>query len=252
MSFARGVDVSDVQSVAIDWAALLAEGYSFTYHRCGNGNDPPDPNFPSRIDGAMRAGLLGGAYAPGFPLPPDPAHPGREPYAQARAHYQQCGGLGSGGGELPPMLDLEWPVPGSPEWTKYAAIGMTKATVRDWAYAYLQEAESLWGVLPVLYDGFPDFWAACGIDGASDSRFAKYPLWVVDYPAPYQHVAPPDDSLLVVPEPWGGKNWKLWQHAGGTMRLPGGVPIDGDVFNGDVAALRAFARGRSSIPLAQV
>lgn len=243
MTYARGVDVSQVQSTTIDWVALLAAGFSFEYHRCGDGNDAADPNFARRTNDATKAGFLTGAYAVGFPLHADPAHPGREPYAQAKAHYQQCAGVGSASGELPPMLDLEWPVPGSPEWAQY---GLTGAFVRQWALAYLQEAESLWGVTPVLYDGFPDYFS--GIGGPQEPGFAKYPLWVVDYPAAYQHAFPPDDSLLVVPQPWGGKNWTFWQFSGGTMRLPGGVPVDGDVFNGDVAALRAFAAGRSALP----
>jgi GH25 family lysozyme M1 (1,4-beta-N-acetylmuramidase) len=233
----RLIDVSSVQAARIDFPAVVLQGVAGVYHRCGNGNNSPDPNFASRIGEANSAGLMVGAYAVGFPLPLDPAHPGREPEAQAEAHYKQCGGLGSGAGELRPMLDLEWPVPGSPEWRMFALSG---AFVRTWALAYLRHAQSLWGVAPLLYDGFPDFWS--GIDGASEPAFADFPLWVVDYPAPWQHQVPSNDQLLVVPRPWS--KWTMWQHCGGGLRLPGGVPVDGDVFNGDLAALREFSCGR--------
>lgn len=237
MNLTRLIDVSDVQGARIDWTGMVAQGVAGVYHKCGDGNDSPDPNFASRIAEAYAAGLMCGAYHVGFPLPLDPAHPGREPEAQAEAHYRQSGGLGSGAGELRPMLDLEWPVPGSAQWH---AFGLSGSFVRTWALAYLRHAQSLWGVAPLLYDGFPDYWS--GIGGEVELGFADFPLWVVDYPAPWQHQVPVNDQLLVVPRPWS--SWVMWQHCGGGLHLPGGVPVDGDVFNGDLAALKAFSCGR--------
>jgi GH25 family lysozyme M1 (1,4-beta-N-acetylmuramidase) len=239
MILTRGIDVSDVQSARIDWAGITKQGVAFTYHRCGNMNDAPDPNFAVRIKEAHDAGLLCGAYAVAAPIPVDPAHPGREPEVQAKNHYEQCGGLGSGAGELKPMLDLEYPVPGSADWKKF---GCTASFVRQWTLTYLEVATSLWGVKPVLYDGFPDFWI--GIDGSSEPKFAEYDLWVVDYPAMWSHTWPSDDNLLVIPRPW--TKWTLWQANGGGCRLPDGVPVDGDVFCGDLTALQAFACGRQA------
>ena len=239
MTFSRLIDVSDVQASRIDWPGILLQGVVGAYHRCGNGNNSPDPNFAERTTGAHSAGLMVGAYAVGFPLHPDPGHPGREPEAQAETHYRQCGGLGSGAGELRPMLDLEWPVPGSHEWNSF---GLSGAFVRSWTLAYLRHAQSLWGVAPLLYDGFPDYWL--GIEGEKEPEFGEFPLWVVDYPAPWQHQSPSDDQLLVIPSPW--QRWTMWQHCGGGMRLPGGVPVDGDIFNGDLEALKTFSCGRQS------
>jgi GH25 family lysozyme M1 (1,4-beta-N-acetylmuramidase) len=241
MTFARGVDVSAVQPTNINYAALATQGVSFLYAKCGNGNDAPDSSFWGHVKGAKGAGILTGAYHVGFPLMPDPSHPGREPEAQAQAHYQQSGGMGIAAGDLPPVLDLEWPIPGSAEWKQY---GLTAAFVRTWALAYLAEAQKLWGVTPIHYSGFPDYIGTFGIDAAAEPTFSNYPLWVVDYPAAWSHSAPADDSLLVVPKPWSG--WKIWQHCGGGMRLPGGIPVDGDVFNGDIAALKAFACGKQT------
>lgn len=242
MALTRGIDVSDVQSNRIDWNGIVRQGVAFVYHRCGNGNGDPDPNFPLRSREAHDAGLLVGAYAVAMPLPVDPAHPGREPEVQAKNHYEQCGGLGSGAGEMPPMLDAEYPAPGTDDWRKF---GCTKAFTRQWLLTYLEVATSLWGVKPLLYDGFPFYWESIG--GPSEPRFADYPLHVVDYPAYWQHTAPLDDDLLVVPQPWKKDQWRIWQHSGGGMRLPDGVPVDGDVFNGDLASLRAFASGRQIV-----
>lgn len=235
MTLLRGIDVSSVQEGAIDWTAVARQGIRFVYLRCGNGNNPPDALFAERAAGARDAGLVVGAYHVGFPLPPDAAHPGREPEVQARAHYGSCGGLGRGGGELPPALDLEWPVPGSDKWREY---GLTAAGVRAWALAYLRECEALYGCLPVLYDGFPDYWGPSGIDGGAELAFARYPLWCVDYPAALSHAYPVDASLLVVPKPW--TKTTFWQVNGGGARLPDGEPVDADVFLGDEAALAAF------------
>jgi lysozyme len=226
-----GLDVSSIQGT-VDWNAVAQSGVRFVFRKCGNGNNPPDAGFAAYVAGARAAGLVLGAYHVGFPLPPDPAHPGRAAADQAKAHFDACQGLGSSPGELPPALDLEWPVPGSDEWKKY---GCSPEQVRTWALAYLEAAEKLWGRLPLLYDGFPDYWQ--GIGGASEPAFARYPLWAVYYPEQYKGRTPPDGASPVIPGPW--TTWTLWQHCGGGLHLPGGKPVDSDVFNGDEAA---FAR----------
>jgi lysozyme len=239
MTYARGVDVSSVQPTNFSYAALAAQGISFLFAKCGNGNNAPDPTFWAHVKGAKSAGIITGAYHVGFPLMPDTAHPGREPEAQAQAHYQQSGGMGIAAGDLPPVLDLEWPIPGSVEWKQY---GLTAAFVRTWALSYLAEAKKLWGVTPILYDGFPDYINSFGIDAAAEPSFANYPLWLVDYPAALAHSWAVDGALAVVPQPW--TNWTFWQVNGGGVKLPGGSPVDADVFNGDIDALKAFATGR--------
>jgi len=228
----RGIDVSSVQGT-IDWNAVAATGVRFVMRKCGNGNNPPDPGFATDIAGARAAGLVLGAYHVGFPLPLSDLHPHRGPADQATAHFEACQGLGSNPGELPPALDLEWPVPGTEEWVKY---GCSTAQVRDWALQYLAAAASLWGRTPLLYDGFPIYWSSIG--GPSEPAFARYPLWVVEYPLGYKGTPPPEGVEPPIPGPWS--SWALWQHSGGGMRLPSGKPVDGDVFNGDEAAWSAF------------
>lgn len=219
----------------IDWQALVAAHpeIRFTYIKCGSGNDKnpngtwsKDPFFTANVAGARAAGLFVGLYNVVYPLTPDAAHPGRAPEEQAQIHFDLSGGLGAGDGMLPPAMDLEWPVPGTPEWAKY---GCTPASVRAWALAYLQAAEALWGVLPVLYNGFPIYWKQ--IEGASEPGFARYPLWNVEYSA----AAHP-------PGPW--TDYTFWQTTGGGASYAG-IPdkVDTDEFNGDEDALRAFVAG---------
>lgn len=210
----RGIDISSVQGNVIDWAAVAKSGVRFAMIKCGNGNNAPDPSFSRAVFGARRAGIVVGPYHVGFPLPPDPAHPGRGPVEQARAHFAASAGVGTLDGELPPALDLEWPAPGTPEWTKYGCSG---PQVRTWALAYLAEAERLYGRSPLVYDGFPIYWKE--IDGANEPMFAHYPLWWVDYRAGTQP-----------PKPWS--TWALHQINGGGGHLPSGAPVDEDTFNG--------------------
>lgn len=240
MNILRGIDVASPQGI-IDWPAWQ-KPTDFLICRCGNGNESPDPNFLRNLTGARSRGVQWlGVYSVAMPLPPDAAHPGRDPISQAGAHYQACGGYGRGGDEINPALDLEWPVPGSPEWKQY---GLTPAFVRDWALAYLDEAKRLWGKTPILYDGFPDY--AKAIDFAAEPSFGDYPLWCVDYPSALVHSYPIDDSLLVVPPPW--QKATFWQCGGGAGTVPviypdgtrGSQKVDLDVFFGDAAAMTTF------------
>ena len=242
----RGVDVSVVQAhrrvdgtyqSVVDWEWLVSRHQvQFAAVRCGNGNDGPDPSFKAHSDAATAAGVsCVFPYDVGFPLPADPAHPGREPEKQAQAHFAACQGKRH-------FLDLEWPEPGSADWKKYQALypAFGATFVRDWACAWHAEMGRLQGCSSGHYDGYPDYVQEVGIPG--DERFASQPLWAVDYPAAFSNGSwPSDDSLLVVPGPW--LEWTFWQISGGKLRLPNGVEIDADVFNGDIGELRAFANG---------
>lgn len=224
-----GIDVSSCQGT-IDWAAVAASGVRFAYIKCGNGNNSADPYFRANVLGARAAGIVVGTYHVGFPLPDDPAHPKRDAVSQAQMHFKASGMLGRAAGDLPPALDLEWPVPGSREWNQY---GCSPAQVRAWALAYLVECERLHGRTPVLYDGFPVYWAAIG--GDKEPAFARYPLWRVDYRNP-----------PVTPGPWS--SWTLWQKSGGGGKLPNGAPVDEDVFAWDDAQWQAFI-GNAAAPV---
>lgn len=233
----RGVDVSSVQG-NVPWDKVAAEGCSFAILKCGEGNKPyADPTFARNLAGARAAGLLVGAYSFLYPLPTKPGEPVREPAAQAKHHFDLCGGLGSRDGELGPFADAEWPAP-----QDFGHWGCSPAQIRAWLLAYLTEAERLWGRAPTVYT-YPIWWQTIG--GASEPAFARYPLWMASYPHPNRW--PVDGELPSVQAPWQAA--RFWQTSGGTMRVAGMV-VDTDVFLGSIDDLHALASPGSAAPLA--
>lgn len=221
----RGIDVSDAQGV-IDWATEAAAGIQFAIIKCSTGNDPGvDKRFAANVASARKAGITVGGYHFGYPLPTDAAHPGRDPESQAKTAFDKFAGLGTVAGDLPPVLDLEWPT--VPDWTKWAC---NAEQIRAWGLAFLHAAENLWGCKPFLYS-YPDFLKQIAV--GAEPGYADYPLWMADY-SKYQHAPPPDGASPVIPAPW--TDWALWQHSGNTLTLPNSKTIcDYDVMNGDIA-----------------
>jgi lysozyme len=186
-----------------------------------------DPRFLANVAGAKAAGLYVGPYWFAYPLPHD-GTPLRDPADQAKFAFDCAGGLGDAEGELPPMLDLEWPPP--EQWAKW---GCTAAQIRRWALDYLDAAEGYWGCRPAVYT-YPYFWGA--LAGSTEPRFAGYPLCVASYRAAAHW--PADGDYPVALPPWSA--WTFWQWTGGKADLPGGGPADFEVFSGDEAALAAL------------
>lgn len=224
----KGLDVSYVQGRISDWKALYALGHRFVFVKVGEGNKAlPDPRAADDIKGARDAGLKVGGYFFAYPLPTLNASVNRDPDKQAELHYALGQGIGLGVGDLPPQLDLEWPEP-----QNWAHWGCSAAQIRDWGLAYLAKQESLWGVTPGLYT-YRDFWRELG--ASSETRFARSKLWMASY-IPGEWPAPGQTPFI--PQPW--TDWTFWQTTGGKYKLPSGVPVDLDVFNGDEAALEAL------------
>ena len=71
---------------------------------------------------------------------------------------------------------------------------------------------------------------------------AEYPLWIANYT--HSNVwAPPEGANPIVPAPWD--DWLFWQFSakGSRLQIPGitAVPVDRDVFRGDLDGLRRLA-----------
>jgi len=224
-----GLDVSSVQGLVTlsDWVTIATRGTRFVVAKCGNGNERPDPIFPSNVEHAEAGGLVVGAYHFLFPaLPSGPGLPtGRDPAEQARAHFAQCAGLGSGKGELTAFADLEWPRPeawGKPLDGVVGRPTVTRQSVREWTLAYLVEYSRLQGRPMGLY---ADRWFLECLQPSAE--FAAYPLWLAEY-------GPKVDPV----GPWAG--WSAWQTSGGGGRLPSGAPVDTD----EIADEDTFAKLR--------
>lgn len=205
----QGYDLSQVQGTLTDahWSAIATSGIKFVYLRAGVGNDANDTHFEAYQAGARNAGIVVGAYSFGYLIPPDPAHPGREPEVQAQRHYEACGGLGSQSGDLPMALDLEWPDPS--QWPKW---GVDESFCVDWTLAYLAKAATLYQRQLSIYIA-P--WFASRINlPASVTNCA---LWLAEY-------GPPNPKA---PAPWS--TWAIHQYSDGGAKLLNGSPVDQNV-----------------------
>lgn len=222
----KGLDVSAVQG-KVPWKALYASGHLFGIAKCQEGNKGKDPQFESNINAMKDAGIIPQAYHFLYPLP----H--LDPVKQAEGFFA-ASPCGSHVGELPPMLDVEWPAP--EEWAKW---GCTGPQIALFTKACLERMTELFGCKPVVYV-YPWFVEALRRSGADLSFLADYWLNMADYHLVGKEIV--EGQSPVVPAPW--TTWTFWQHDGnGGLKLPNGVDSDFCVFNGSLDDLLALAHG---------
>ena len=213
----RGLDVSYAQGriPQSDWAQLVTNGVKFCYAKVAEGmGSRPDAQCADHVKAARAAGMrVGGYFFAHF-------RPGIDPEAQAEIHHQLAvlEGLNLPG-DLPPMLDLEWPDPR--DWMK---LGCTPDQLRRDAIAWLHTTRELWGTTPGIYT-YPDFWMHVG--GGVESRFSSYHLWAANYTR--QDWPGVNDRPLIL-KPWTAYSFWQWTGSG---KLPSGGAVDYDVFCGD-------------------
>lgn len=232
MSITKGLDVSSIQG-KVPWKRLKALGYEFGFAKCCQGNDGKDPMFESNLTAMKDAGILPAPYHFLYPLP----H--LDPVKQAEGFWaaSQCG---SNVGELPPMLDVEWPAP--EEWSKWSC---TASQIAIFTKACLERMVELYGVHPIVYV-YPYFVAQLEAQGADLSFLASYPLCIAEYSKAGSEVL--QDAQPKIPAAW--KTWTFWQHDGnGGLRLPNGVDSDFMVFNGTLEDLATLAAGKQQPPV---
>jgi GH25 family lysozyme M1 (1,4-beta-N-acetylmuramidase) len=221
----RGLDVSVVQGI-VPFHKLT--DLSFCYAKSVEGNDGLDPYFFANVKAGQAAGKLMGAYYFLFPL----RH--IDPRKQVRLFWDQSRGFGSNVGELPPMLDFEWPAP--EQWRKW---NVDAVFMCQYAKAVCEEMTANWGCKPTIYI-YPYFLDCLIRDGGDTSWMSEYDLTIADY----SHAGswPKDDWKPRIKQHWPWKDWRFCQIDGnGGMRLPNGVDSDFMIFNGDMKALREIA-----------
>lgn len=171
----RGIDVSAHQG-EIAWIKVAGAGFSFAFMKAAEGATIGDPFFASNWSGALYAGLARGAYH--FLT----AGPSAE--EQARAFLR----IYPGGGELPPVLDVERGLDGSDPSPEAALV---------WIDRVKQET----GVMPMIYCS-PSF---ADTHGFARHAFNMCDLWIAHWDPPYG----PSLAAPRVPRPW--KDWRVWQ-----------------------------------------
>lgn len=228
----RGIDVSVYQGT-IDWNAAARGGVRFAYMRLAN-NMTLDTTFVRNWTNSRTAGVLRGAY--------QYFNPHGDAVAQANFVADTLMRNGFGVGDLPPMIDVEYPNSATNPLPTRAAYA-TK--VRQW----LDTIRTRLGVDGVIYTG-GYYWDA----NLNTAEFNTYAYWHAQYPN-YYGANDPRNTIYqfnVTPLPLGGcptsvsnhwNQWRFWQFAGDNGRAPGvSGPVDCDAFNGTMDDLRRLAR----------
>ncbi|WP_354214404.1 MULTISPECIES: GH25 family lysozyme [unclassified Arthrobacter] len=227
----QGLDVSGHQS-NVDWQQQWNMGSRFAYVKASEGSYMTNDLFSSQYQGSRNVGMIRGAYH--FAIPNWSS--GSE---QARYFVQNGGGWTADGYTLPPVLDFEFnPYAGRTDipgwWPGNTCYDMSPSQLSSWVRDFGSTMQSLTGRLPVIYTN-TNWWNQCL---GNPSGFGDYPLWVAAYP-----MNPSNNAGAVPTGSWS--NYSIWQYSS-TGPLAG----DSNVWNGDYAALSAFAR--SGIPAAAI
>lgn len=211
-SASTGVDVASYQhpnGAPINWNQVRAAGHSFAYVKATESTTYTNPFFKDDWPGIGNAGLLRGAYHYA-----QPTWPMSTAVDQARYFVSKTGSM-NGGGDLPPMLDLE-----------DTDTNLTSGQIVEWSRIWLGEVERLTGRRPIIYTGR---WYWSGYLG-SNLGLNDYRLWLSDYngqSAPTHTIA--------------GWNWTIWQFTS-TGSVPGIVGnVDVNRFCCSDANLHALA-----------
>jgi GH25 family lysozyme M1 (1,4-beta-N-acetylmuramidase) len=205
-----GIDVSYYQE-NINWNSVKNAGVKWAIIRVSDGSTFVDPKFQQNWSGAKNAGVIRGAYQ--F------FRPNQDPIAQANLLLNTMGPLEPG--DLPPVIDVE------------ATGGLSPATVAARVGQWIQRVESVTGRKPIIYTG-KYFWQ----DNVQSAAFSSYPLWHAQYTTA---------TCANIADQWS--TWTMWQYtdSGTVAGVPG--PVDTNRFNGDLAALQAFANGGAPAPV---
>jgi GH25 family lysozyme M1 (1,4-beta-N-acetylmuramidase) len=219
MTRTLGVDISE-WSGKVDFGKMKSAGVEFCYTKACQ--LLKDAQFSNYWPAMKQAGLLRGAFA---------YLDWRDSELKQAKLFTDT--LGGDVGELPPMLDLEMdPTP----------YKLSPALVQGKVWNWIQAVEKTTGRVPIIYCG-AYFWTQWM---TSDPGWLKYPFWLAWYSSEaYINFI----SLLKgwhhgAPKPW--PDWLVWQDAANASGYQYGtqaLSIDRDWFNGDLAALKAWASG---------
>jgi lysozyme len=186
---------------AIDWPTAKATGLDFAIARISDGTFL-DTDFATNWAGMKSAGLVRGAYQ--F------FEPGEDPTTQANIVISAVGKLGAG--DLPVTADME------------VTGGQSAATIVAHLQTWVAAVQAGTGKAPMIYTAL-GYW-----DGSvSSTAFGNLPLWAANWGVTCPSLAT------------GWSDWKIWQYSdsGSVSGIP--ATVDLDEFNGDLAALQAFA-----------
>ena len=220
MATTPGIDVSHFNRVT-DWEAVAAAGIGFVFIKATDGVTFVDPQAKTNAAGAKAAGLLRGYYHFFRPV--------QDSVAQAQFLAKA---IAADPGELPVVIDVE--EAGSPDtWLQLAAPDARVQKVMDFVDEIVRDL----GRAPIVYTR-SGLWRV-NFGGSPAPAQTGCGSWVAEYhedaSGPVQPLPP---APTLVP---GWDTFHFWQYSqkGRVAGVIGGVDVD--VFNGDAAALKAYA-----------
>jgi lysozyme len=196
-----GVDVSSFDGT-VNWPQVAAAGYKFGIARVSDGSSVIDPQFAANWAGMSAAGMIRGAY--------HTFEPAQDPVAQANLVISKVGVLKAG--DLPVTADME------------VTGGQSAAVIVANLQTWVSRVQAGTGKAPMIYTSTA-FWSSLG----EPTAFSNLALWVAQFSV----------TCPTLPTPWS--NWVFWQNSasGSVPGITGSVDVD--EFNGNLAALQAFA-----------
>lgn len=230
-----GIDVSHHQG-NVNWSHAWGKGARFAYMKATQSWPTSlfkDPKFAQNYKGSANQGLMRGAYH--FAMP---AHSSGA--TQAKQFLANGGGWSADGKTLPPLLDIEWNPYTS---TAYPAgkgnmcYGMTPKQMVSWIKSFGNTIKASTGRLPMIYTA-QSWWDQCTGDSTA---FKSWPLHVSIFPTANLPKNPRE-----LPEGW--TTFNIWQYSSNSDLIGSGknVNVDANVWNGNLASLRDFARNKRS------
>lgn len=239
VSFAlvKGTDTSVIQGT-LPVAAMKKEGISFGWARCKVGNNPGrDTVFEQTMRAFKDYGILRGGYCFPFPL----SH--LDPIEQAKMFLEALlldgEVVGTSLGELPYVIDAEWPAP--EDWAKH---GCTADQVVDFLVAMMKYMEEQTGGIKGVLYSYPYYLQAIS-KAKNYTQLLRYKLWLAGG-SQYMNGNGvwPDLSTYKVPAvPGWGTDWLFNQWDGnGGRRLPNMQDADFNIFRYNQAALEEYCQ----------
>jgi GH25 family lysozyme M1 (1,4-beta-N-acetylmuramidase) len=203
-SYVRGIDVSRWKG-SISWQRVAHGGYRFAFTEATNGF-ASDWTYSRNRAGAKAAGLAFGAFH--FARPAGSTRQAVVTNAVAQADVFVSVAQPQTG-ELAPVLDLE------------RTGGLSRASLRAWTAAWLDEVQIQVGIRPTIYAS-PNFWRRA-LGDANTFAAGGSQLWIAHWRVP---------SPRVPASNWGAVGWTFWQWTN-CSRVPGirGC-VDGDRYRG--------------------
>jgi len=194
----------------IDWASVVADGWSFAMTKATEGTYYTDDEFSANYDGAYGVGMIRGSYH--FAIPDD-----SDGATQADYFVDHGGGWSADGQTLPGQLDIEWNPYGSD------CYDLSKSDMVQWIHDFDDEYYYRTGRDMMIYTA-ASWWTEC----VDSSDFSPNPLWVAHYGVSSPNL------------PTGWPDYTFWQYDDAGA-VAGVGYSDVDVFNGSWSQLSHFA-----------